>query len=422
MIAEILCVGTELLLGNTVNTNATFLANRCADYGLSIYHQQVVGDNEERLSDAFKEALSRADVIFTSGGLGPTNDDITKEVISETLGLELKENAEAKEAMYAFFEKLGRKNVSSINDKQYMIPEGAVPLINRFGTAPAVLIETDKTPAKDKYPNKIIILLPGPPRELIPITEEYLDPYFAGKMNGVIHSRTVKLCGIGESDAASKIYDILSESLNPTVSPYAKTNEVHLRITAKADSVEQAESLIQPVYEEISAKLGKYIYTYKDDENLEDVVVSMAVSKNIRLAVAESCTGGLISSRLVNVSGASDCFVEGYVTYSNDAKINTLGVSADIIEKYGAVSAECAGEMARCAALKAGADMAVSTTGIAGPLGGSDEKPVGLVYIGCYNNGSISVKKYTFPGSRQMIRDASTTRALDILRAELLDI
>lgn len=420
MTAEILCIGTELLLGNILNTNAKYLSEECAKLGLSVYRQTVVGDNYERAEEAFLNSLKNSDVVITTGGLGPTSDDISKEAVTEALGLDSVFDKESYENIVSYFKKMGRNKFPDINNKQAYIPVGAKALSNKNGTAPAVLIETNNTKAKEKYPNRIIILLPGPPRELIPIFEEHVVPFFKNKSNETIHSVMVKLAGIGESKATTEISDLIRYSENPTVAPYAKTNEVHLRVTAKAQSLEEAEKIIEPVLDEINKKLGKYIYTTDENMTLEDVVVRTAVSKKIKIAVAESCTGGLLSGRIINSAGASECFMQGFVTYSNEAKHETLCIDSDILEKYGAVSGECAIAMAKNAAIKANADIAVSTTGIAGPSGGSDEKPVGLVYVGIYNRGKTGVKKFVFNGNRSVVRENAAACALNLLRLEIM--
>ena len=418
MTVEILCVGTEILLGNIVNTNAKYLAEKCAQWGLSLYYQTVVGDNEERLKEAIETALNRSDVLITSGGLGPTNDDITKEMVAEALGLDLEMDERSKQLIEEYFARNNRSFPDN-NYKQALIPEGGEALENKNGTAPAIMIETDKTKAKDKFPNKTVFCLPGPPRELHPMVDEYLVPYFKKKSNATIASKMVKLIGIGEGSAAEIIDDILRGSVNPTVAPYAKTNEVHLRITAKAENKEKADALIEPVFKEIDNRLGKFIYSTDEDETLEDVVIKKAKEKNLKITTCESCTGGLLSGTLVNVSGASDCFDYGFVTYANEAKENLVGVSKEILEKHGAVSEECAISMAKGALEKASADIAVSTTGIAGPTGGTKEKPVGLVYIGVATKDNAFAKRYVFNGNRKKVRDVAVVTALRMLLKEI---
>ncbi len=419
MKAEILCVGTEILLGNIINTNTAYLARRCADLGLSMYYQGVVGDNEERLEEAIKLALKRSDVLILSGGLGPTNDDITKETVAKVLGLELIFDQESFDNMDMMLKKLGHAHYPAINNKQAYIPDGARALKNHNGTAPGILIITSATKAKENYPEKIVALLPGPPLELKPMFEEYLAPVLKEATGEVIYSKMLKMIGIGEGAAADRIKEILINSTNPTVAPYAKTNEVHFRITAKAKDAAEAETLIKPVYEQIKKELGEYIYSEDENETLQDVVVKKAKEKGLKITTAESCTGGLLAGRIIDVSGASDCFDEGYITYSNGAKFKTIEVSEETLKKYGAVSKECAMEMAKGAAKQANADVAVSTTGIAGPTGGTKDKPVGRVYIGVYSKGEAKAFEFNFKGTREIVRTRSTVNALNILRKEI---
>ena len=418
MTAEILCVGTEILLGNILNTNTKFLAEKCAEWGLSLFYQGVVGDNEERLLKAVTDALSRSDVLITSGGLGPTKDDITKETICRVLGLEMEMDEDSKQAIINYFTKSGRSFPES-NYKQAMMPVGGKALQNKYGTAPAVMIETNNTSAKDKFPDKVIFCLPGPPRELNPLVEEYLTPYFISKSGSTLKSVMIKLTGIGEGSAAEVIGDLIENSSNPTVAPYAKTNEVHFRVTAKAENEKEADLLLEPVVDEINKKLGRFIYSTDENEDLEDVIIKNAALKGLKIATCESCTGGLLAGRIINVSGASDAFVRGYVTYANEAKIEDVHVSPETLNTYGAVSEQCAIEMANGAMLNAGADIAVSTTGVAGPSGGSDEKPVGCVYIGIAAGNKSYAKKFVFNGNRQRVRGSAVQAALTMLWREL---
>ncbi len=421
MTVEIICIGTEILLGNIVNTNACYLSKRCADMGLSMFYQTVVGDNPERLKEAVITGLERSDVIITSGGLGPTNDDISKEIVAEALGLPLHEDKESLENMKKLFLLLC-KPMAKINYKQALIPDGAHALLNNNGTAPGIFIDTDETGAKDAFPGRYIFQLPGPPKELIPMVEDYLVPFFKEKNPVVIYSEMVKLAGIGESDAASKISGMLINSTNPTVAPYAKMNEVHLRITAKADSIGNAKEMVAPVYGQIEKVLGEYIYTRDEAENLEDAIVKMAAEKKVAVATAESLTGGLLGARIVNVSGASEIYNEGYITYSNEAKSRILGVSSSTLKNFGAVSPECAKEMALGALANSHADIAVSTTGIAGPTGGTEEKPVGLVYIAIAYKGEAECHKYNFTGDRDAVRSYTAAKALNLLWKKLKEI
>jgi len=399
---ELICVGTELLLGNIVNTNAKYLSEKASEFGLNMYYQTVVGDNPERLKNTFLQSFNRSDCIILTGGLGPTKDDLTKETVSEALGLELEMDEESltnlKNKMMRFS---GR--ITENNYKQAMIPKGQKALQNSHGTAPGVLIEKD---------GKAVFIFPGPPKEMQPMFEEFAVPYFRQKTNTVISSIMIKMIGIGESSAAAELDDLIEKYTNPTIAPYAKESQVHFRVTARAESESACKMLIKPVYEEIEKRLGKYIYTTLESENIEDVVVKRLIEKQLKIAAAESCTGGLLAGTIVNVSGASGCFEEGYITYSNEGKIKNLGVKEETLKSHGAVSPECAMEMAKGAALKAGADVGVSTTGVAGPSGGTEEKPVGLVYAGLYYQGKNFAVGFRLGKDRNSLRKAAVDRAL----------
>ncbi|MGF7011503.1 nicotinamide-nucleotide amidase [Lachnospiraceae bacterium PF1-22] len=411
MVAELLSVGTELLLGNIVNTNANYLAKECASLGLSCYHQVVVGDNPERLKETLITALERSDVVIMTGGLGPTDDDLSKETAAEVCGLELILDEHSKEMIADYFERVHAGSITNNNWKQAMIPEGAIVLDNHNGTAPGVIIETD---------NKAIILLPGPPGELKPMFAEHVAPYLAAKQPEQFYSKMVKLCGIGESSAETKVKDLIDEQTNPTLAPYAKIGEVHFRVTAKAKDAAQADARMEPLIKELYNRFGKLIFTTDPDETLEEVVVKLLKAKGYTLATAESCTGGLLSGRLINVAGISEVFKEGFVTYANEAKMRSLGVKEETLTQFGAVSKETAREMSEGVCLVTGADVGISVTGIAGPDGGTKEKPVGLVYIGCTVKGKTRVEEFFFTGNRKKNRDYAVVRALTLLREEIL--
>lgn len=411
MTVELLSVGTELLLGNIVNTNAAYLAERCAASGLSCYHQSVVGDNEERLEEALRQALSRADIVILSGGLGPTKDDLTKEVTAKVFGKRLYEDAHTKDRISQYFRQMKSAKVTENNWKQALVPEGAVVVDNHNGTAPGLIMEGE---------DKTAILLPGPPGELKPMFEESIIPYLNKLVPEGIYSKMVKLCGIGESKAETVISDLMERQTNPTIAPYAKIGEVHLRVTAKAESEAEADSLMKPVLEELYKRFGELIFTEEEAVTLEEAVIQLLREKGYRMTTAESCTGGRLAARLINVPGASDVYEEGYITYSNEAKKRLLGVKEETLNRYGAVSRQTAEEMARGAAGTSGTDAALSVTGIAGPDGGTEEKPVGLVYIGCYVNGHTRTEEFRFTGNRDKNRDYAVVRALTLIREELL--
>jgi len=409
MKAEILAVGTEILLGDIVNTNAQYLAKRLADLGISVYHQSVVGDNPERLIEAYRLAFSRSDLVITTGGLGPTKDDLTKEVAFEYFGKESVVHEPSLKIIEGYFKKMNRPMVES-NKKQAYFPEDVVILPNNNGTAPGCIIEEN---------GKIVALLPGPPREMKPMFEESIVPYLNKFQQGVLVSKVLRVVGVGESSAEKMIEDILDNQTNPTVAPYAKDGEMIFRITAKANTKEEGLTLMKPMEDAIRSRLGNNIYG-EGDTTLEYVVGEMLVNKKLTIATAESCTGGMVASSLINYPGISSVLMEGAVTYSNDAKINRLGVKAETLDKYGAVSSEVAAEMAIGIAKAAGTKIGISTTGIAGPDGGSEEKPVGLVYIGIYMNGQVKTEMLKLSGDRQKIRERATMQLLDLVRRELL--
>lgn len=411
MTVELISVGTEILLGNIVNTNAAYLAEKCAALGLSCYYQSVVGDNEERLTAAIQTAVNRSDFVILSGGLGPTQDDLTKETASRVLGKELVMDETSRERIKSYFDKLGR-DIPDNNWKQAMVPEGCIVVNNDNGTAPGIICETE---------NVHVILLPGPPGELIPMFEKDIIPYIRKFMPGIIFSQTVKICGIGESKVESMIRDLIEKQTNPTIAPYAKTGEVHLRVTARAEDEKSAKKLIKPIIKEMKSRFGAYIYTTEDDVTLEKSVVDLLTANHLTVSCAESCTGGMLSARLINVAGVSEVYKSGYITYSNKAKRRILGVKKGLLEKQGAVSAAVAAEMAKGAALFSKADVTVGITGIAGPDGGTEDKPVGLVYIACNVKGTITVEEFRFNGNRSKIRESSVSAALGLMRKCILE-
>lgn len=411
MTVELICVGTELLLGSIVNTNAAFLAEKCAGLGLSCYFQTVVGDNEKRLSGVLETALERSDIVILSGGLGPTEDDLTKEVAAKVCGKKLILHEPSRQAIQQYFEKKGTEPTDN-NWKQAMLPEGCIVLDNPNGTAPGVIIETKK--------NKVI-LLPGPPNELCPMFESGVRPYLEGLTNQVICSQTVKVCGIGESRAETMVKDLIDAQTNPTIATYAKTGEVHIRVTAGAENQKNAAKLIKPIVKELKRRFENAIYTTDEETTLESAVVELLRANGLTATCAESCTGGLLSARLVNVPGVSEIYKSGLVTYSNKAKRKLLGVKKATLQKYGAVSEQTAEEMAKGAAALTKADVAVAVTGIAGPDGGTKEKPVGTVYIACAVKGKTVVKKYQFSGNRSKVREATVSEALVLMRSCILE-
>ena len=369
MTGEILCVGTELLLGDIINTNAAFLARELAALGIGVYHQTVVGDNGGRLREAVELALSRSDLLVMTGGLGPTYDDITKETAAEALGKKLVWNQQAYDRMEAYFARTGRV-MSENNRKQAMMPEGAVVFQNENGTAPGAAMESGE---------KVIVLLPGPPSEMEPMFCNQVRPYLEGKTGQTFLSRTVHLFGIGESAAEEQLRELMESSHNPTVAPYAKTGEVLLRVTAAAKNEQEAKKLLAPAVEEIQKRMGPYVYGV-DVGTLQNAAVTALRQKGLTVSTAESCTGGGVAKRITEVPGASQVLQAGICTYTNRMKAELLGVKERTLQNYGAVSERTALEMAQGVRIRTGADIGVSVTGVAGP-DPSEGKPVGLVFV-----------------------------------------
>lgn len=406
MIAEILSVGTELLLGQIANTDAQYLSKHLSALGIAVYRHSVVGDNPLRLKEAFFEALGRSDIVITTGGLGPTMDDLTKETIAQCLGIPLEEHKPSLLAMQEFFAKIGRE-ITPNNIKQAYFPKGSIILANEQGTAPGCIIETQ---------GKAVVILPGPPRELKWVYDNQVVPYLENRTGQKFISRFLRFYGIGESALESEVADLMAAQTNPTIAPYAGSGEVQLRITAAAHTAQEAQALIEPVQRQICERVGQYLYTDRWSSMAETVVHALLEHKKT-IAVAESCTGGMISSALVDYPGVSDSLLLGVVTYSNQAKREILGVQAKTLEQYGAVSEQTAKEMAAGALRISGADVAVSTTGIAGPDGGTPEKPTGLVYIAvAVRDGNTLVKRYQFSRDRNYVRHSACLAALDMVR------
>jgi len=414
MDAEILAVGTELLMGQITNTNAQYISSRLPSVGVNVYYHSVVGDNPERLRKCLNIALERSDVVIMTGGLGPTKDDLTKETVADVLGLKLVLHEEIVDTMKAYFERLNRKMTEN-NVKQAYLPENCIIINNNNGTAPGCIIEKD---------GKVVIMLPGPPSEMKPMIEETVIPYFASKSQHKLVSKFLRIFGIGESAMEELIMDLVEKQSNPTIAPYAKEGEVTLRLTARCENGNNAsdgEDIIKPVEDEIKRRLGDYIYS-TENKNLEEVVAELLLQKNVTIATAESCTGGLIASKLTDIPGISKVFCRGIVSYSNESKIENLGVKRETLAKYGAVSRETAIEMAEGIRNVAGTDLGLSVTGIAGPGGGSKEKPVGLVYIGLADKFGVNVKELRLMGDRGKIRRITCLHAFDMIRRKILEL
>lgn len=362
MKAEILCVGTELLIGDIVNTNAAYLSKKLSENGIFVYHHTVVGDNDGRLREALSDALGRSDVVVMTGGLGPTYDDMTKETVSSVMGKKLVRHEESEKRILAYFARTDRVPTPN-NMKQALMPEGATVFENNFGTAPGCAIESG---------GKTVVMLPGPPKEMKPMFDGEVLPYLLRNSMEVLVSENVNIFGMGESSVEEKLRDIMTSGDNPTVAPYVNDGEVRVRVTARAENRECAEKLIAPVVEKIKDIIGDFVYGV-NAVSLENAVVKTFSERGLTLASAESCTGGLISKRITDIPGSSAMFGYGVCTYANEAKEKILGVKHETLEKYGAVSEATAREMAEGLLRLSGADVAVCTTGLAGPGGGSDE-------------------------------------------------
>ncbi|MBQ9963925.1 MAG: competence/damage-inducible protein A [Clostridia bacterium] len=409
MRAEIISVGTELLLGDIVNSNSQFLARELAAYGIDTIYQSTVGDNRERLKQALELALSRCDAVVLTGGLGPTEDDLTRETVAECLGLPLELHEESDERIRAYFERTEREYTEN-NRKQAMLPKGCEVFPNDHGTAPGCAIEQD---------GKRVVLLPGPPREMVPMFFDQVAAYLTRCSGGTIHSHTVGVFGIPEAAIDERLHDLM-QGENPTVAPYAKNGEVVLRITAKADTEEQADVLCDPIISEIRERLGNAVYGV-DAGGLAKRVVTLLTENGLKIATAESCTAGLLSGRLTEIAGVSSVFECGVAAYSKEIKHQVLGVPAAILEKRGAVSSETAAAMAVGACRISGADIGVGITGVAGP-DTSEGKSVGTVFVALADHKRVWVRK-VFAGhtneDRETIRNMATLYALDMARRYL---
>ena len=408
--AEIFCIGTEVLIGDIVNTNAAYIARRLSESGINVYYHSVCGDNNGRMKECLDLALSRSDLVITTGGLGPTYDDITKEMVAEKFGLPLILNEEILERLTGYFEKSGRVMTDN-NKKQAFIPQGAHVFPNMFGTADGIAVTKD---------NKTVIMLPGPPREMKPMLDNQVIPYLAANTDHILVSSNVNIFGMGESSVENALADLMKNSTNPTVAPYCGNGEVRLRVTARGKDEAEAKALIAPVVDKIKVVIGNFVYGV-DVPSIESVVVEKLKERHMTVAFAESCTGGLISKRITDVPGASEVFGFGFCTYANEAKIKILGVKEETLAAHGAVSEETASEMAQGALKVSGADIAVAVTGIAGPGGGTPEKPVGLVYMGVATKDGVTVKKLLLAQHKGHDRDFVRTLTANNAFKAILD-
>ena len=408
--AELIAVGTELLLGNIANTDAQMLSKRLSALGINVYYHTVVGDNPQRLKAAVEVAKGRADIIITTGGLGPTCDDLTKNVVAGCFGRKLVYDEASAQRIRDYFQRLhpGRPMTEN-NLQQAYLPEGCTIFSNDWGTAPGCAFEADGVR---------VIMLPGPPNECTPMFEHRAVPYLRALADGVIASRTLKIFGMGESAVEAKLRDRMNALTNPTLAPYAKTGEVELRITAKAATVEEARALIVPVEEEVRDMFGPLVYG-ADVASMEAVVLGLLKEKGLTLGTAESCTGGLVAKRMTDLPGSSAVFKGGVVSYTNEVKAGVLGVPQAMLDEFGAVSAQVARAMAQGARRVLGCDLAVSLTGVAGPDPDDRNNPVGLIYVALDTPEGTRVRELHLINGRARIRTVAATNAFDMVRRYL---
>ncbi len=407
--AELIAVGTELLLGDIANTNAQMLSQGLSQLGINVYYHTVVGDNPRRLRQAVEIAKGRADILITTGGLGPTYDDLTKLVLAECFGKELLHHAPSAERIRARFAAMGHEMTEN-NLQQAMLPEGCTVLDNDWGTAPGAAFFAEGTH---------VILLPGPPMECENMFRHRALPYLEALSQGVIASRTVKTFGIGESAAEALLRPLMNRLENPTLAPYAKPPGTELRITARADTQAEAMAMIAPVEEEVKAILGDKVIGV-DVSSIQEVCLALLRERGLTLGTAESCTGGMMASLMTDLPGASQVFRGGVVSYHEEVKAQVLGVPDEMLAEYGAVSPQVAEAMARGAKKLLGCDLAVSATGVAGPDPDSRGNPVGLVYLGLAWEDQCIVREFRAGNvARERVRRMSAQRGLDLVRRHL---
>lgn len=410
MKAAILSIGTELLFGQITNTNTVYLSRRLNMLGYDVMYHYTVGDNPDRVKEIVELALEDCDLVITTGGLGPTQDDLTKEMVCQVMGDELVMMDEVMEEISAYFEKLGRPMTDN-NRKQALVPSRAKVFINGEGSAPGFALEKD---------GKYVICMPGPPREMTCMFEDSVMPYLQSMSEDVIYYRMLRAFGIGESDLETRLMDLIDVQTDPTLATYAKEGECSLRIASKRRDLSEAKAAVDDMIEKVDERVGEYIYSY-DDEELVQVVCRKLMERGITLSSAESCTGGRFAAAVTDIPGVSAIFDRGLVTYSNEAKMEELGVKRETLEKYGAVSEQTALEMAEGLKRVSGSDVCVSVTGIAGPGGATDTKPVGLVYIGLvYGDKKLCRRIQTGDDSRQWNRQYSLLSMLDMINRNVL--
>ena len=410
---EILSVGTELLMGQIVNTDAGYISARLPEAGAGVYYHTVVGDNPDRLRDCLLIALGRADIVITTGGLGPTQDDLTKQTIAAVLGLGLREHKETRESIDAYFSKRGKKATEN-NYRQAMMPEGAEILTNVNGTAPGCMIRCG-----NEFSGKIVFMLPGPPDELKPMFDSYVMKYYMDIAEQKMHSAFVRICGTGESAVETKLSELIDGQTNPTLATYVKTGVVTVRVTASAECEEKAVNIVDVTVEKIKNLLGDDVYSTSNEEP-EETLVRLLKEKNMTVSTAESLTAGMISAKIASVPGASKVLVSGITVYTDEAKNKLLGVKQKTLTDHTAVSAETCREMAEGVRRLTGSDFSIAVTGYAGPQ--VEDEPVGLVYIGIAAAHKTFVKECHFAGSRERIRTLTAVNSIDLTRRMLLEL
>jgi nicotinamide-nucleotide amidase len=408
--AYIISTGTELLIGSTIDTNSVFLSEKLMALGIRVVGKSTVGDNAESIKNAFNTGLATADIVISSGGLGPTFDDLTKTVACEVMGTKLELRPEEAERIKMYFERRQRK-MPDINLKQAMFPPEAKVLPNPLGTAPGMYL---------KKGDKVVVLLPGPPREMQPMYLNELEPLLSSdfKLVRKALTRTIKVLGPGESQVEELIEDVMKNPEGCSLALIAKDGEVHIRVTAEGKDLKHSGAMLDSVTHRIKERLGNNVFGY-DDDTLPSIAGILLKAHNKSLAVAESCTGGLLGRLITDIPGSSSYFWGGIISYSNEAKIELLKVDSSILEKFGAVSSTIAEAMAKGVVKQSGADIGVAITGIAGPEGGTDLKPVGLVYIGLAEGDYCESKELRFVGERNAIRLLAAKSALDMVRRHL---
>lgn len=408
---EVLSIGTELLMGQIANTNAQYISRRVPELGMGVFYHSVVGDNPDRLKKCLEISMERSDIIITTGGLGPTQDDLTKETIAEALGLKMLLHQPSKDKIINYFIKNG-KIMSENNLRQAYFPENSIILENEWGTAPACIIDNGY---------KVIIMLPGPPRELIPLFDKYVMSYLKKFSDTPLTSKFLKIVGVGESTIEDRLMELVNSQVNPTIATYAKDCIVTIRVTAHAQEDKTADELVNDMCDKICNILGDSVYT-TDNIDLENYVLDLLKKKGYKFACAESCTGGLLADRITAVPGASQVFYGGFITYTNESKIRQLDVLPDTIDKYTAVSRQTALEMVKGVCNKTNAHVGVSITGYAGPADEKGLDPVGKVFIGLITPEGESVYEFNFTGNRDRIRMLCVVNALELVRRSLMGI